>query len=84
MAQLKSTVLVLVSDAVLAGVVAAIASFLWEHEIGHRTLATKVGAVFVPGALAGLVYWLVAFWMNIPGAREMTELIAQKLGRRAK
>jgi hypothetical protein len=34
--------------------------------------------------LAGLVYWLVAFWMNIPGAREMTALIAQKLGRRAK
>jgi len=84
MAQLKTTVLVLVSDAVLAAVVAAIASFLWEHEIGHRTLSTKLGAVFVPGALACLVYWLVAFWMNIPGAREMTALVAQKLGRRAK
>jgi putative peptidoglycan lipid II flippase len=84
MAQLKATILVLVSDAVLAGIVAVLASFLWEHEIGHRTLPAKLGAVFVPGALAGLVYWVVAFWMNVPGAREMTLLIAQRLGRRAK
>jgi len=84
MAQLKPTILVLVSDAVLAGIVAVLASFLWEHEIGHRTLPARLGAVFVPAALAGLVYWLVAFWMKVPGAREMTLLISQRLGRRAK
>jgi len=84
MGPLKSTILVLVSDAVLAGVVAVLAGFLWEHELGHRTLATKLGAVFVPGALAGFTYWLVAYWMNVPEAREMTILVSQKFGRRVK
>ncbi len=84
MASLKPIVLVLVSDAVLAGVVAALASFLWEQHVGHTTLVRKVGAVFVPGSLAGVVYWVVAFWMEIPAAREMSALVLQKLGRRTK
>jgi putative peptidoglycan lipid II flippase len=84
MSSLKPTLLVLVSDAVLAGIVAALASFLWEHQLGHGTLLRKVGAVFVPGGLAVLSYWLVAYWLNIPAAREMTALVLQKLRRRAK
>jgi len=84
MASLKSTLFVLVSNAVLAGILAALASFLWEHRIGHGTLVRKLGAVFVPGGLAGLVYWLVALWMNIPAAREMTALITQRFRRSAK
>jgi hypothetical protein len=73
-----------VSDAILAGVIAALVSFLWERQIGHRTVSARLGAVFVPGALAGGTYWLVAFWMNVPGVREITLLISQKFGRRAK
>jgi putative peptidoglycan lipid II flippase len=84
MASLKPTLLVLVSNAVLAGIVAALVSFLWEHKIGHMTLARKIGAVFVPGGIAGLQYWLVAFWMNIPAAREMTALIIEKFRRRVR
>jgi len=84
MAQLKTTVFVLVSDAILAGVIAVLVSFLWERQIGHRTLVARLGAVFVPGALAGGAYWLVAFWMNVPGVREITLLLSQKFWRRAK
>lgn len=80
---LKAALVLLVSDAVLAGVVAKAASFLWEHNLGHGTLPTKLGAVFVPGALAGAVYWLVAFWLKIPAARELSALILERLRRRA-
>jgi putative peptidoglycan lipid II flippase len=84
MASLRSTLLVLVSGAILAGIVALLASFLWEHQFGHATLARRIGAVFVPGALAGLLYWIVALWMGIPAARELTGLVAQKFRRGSK
>lgn len=81
MGSLKPALLALLSDAVLAGIVAALASSLWEHHLGHSTLSRKLGAVFVPGALAGLVYWLAAFWMKIPVARELTSLVLQRFRR---
>jgi putative peptidoglycan lipid II flippase len=84
MATLKPTLVVLVSNTFLAGILAALASFLWEHRIGHVTLVTKLGAVFVPGGLACRVYWSVAYWMNIPAAREMTALITQRFRRNAR
>jgi len=84
MASLKASLLVLVSGAVLAAIVALLASALWEHQFGHSTLSRKVAAVFVPGALAGLVYWLVAFWMKIPAATEVTGLVLQRFRRRSK
>lgn len=83
MKPLKRVLVLLVSNAVLTGLVAYLASFVWENRIGHATLATKLGAVFVPGALAGAVYWLVAFWMKIPAAREMSALVIQRLRRPA-
>jgi putative peptidoglycan lipid II flippase len=82
MAGLKPTLLVLISDAVLAGIMAALASFLWERLLGHGSLAVKLGAVFIPAGLAGATYWLVAFWMQVPAAREMSTLFLQKVRRR--
>jgi putative peptidoglycan lipid II flippase len=83
MAGLKPALLVLASDAVLTGIVATLASLLWERLAGHSTLSAKLGAVFVPGALACGIYWLVAFWMHVPAAREMTALVLQRMRRRA-
>jgi putative peptidoglycan lipid II flippase len=82
MADLRTSLLVLVSDAVLAGIVASLASLLWERLAGHQTLPAKLGAVFVPGAIAGVIYWLIAFWLKVPAAREMSALALQKLHRR--
>ncbi|MGH7866583.1 MAG: murein biosynthesis integral membrane protein MurJ, partial [Candidatus Dormibacteraceae bacterium] len=73
---------VLVSDAVLAGLVAALLSRIWEHQLGHGSLPLKIGAVFVPSAVAGLVYWLVALWLKVPAATEITSLILRLFSRR--
>jgi putative peptidoglycan lipid II flippase len=83
MGTLKPVMLVLISDAVLAGILAALGSLAWERWVGHRTILTRIGSVFVPGTIAATAYWLVAYWMNIPAAREMTLLVLQKLRRRA-
>jgi putative peptidoglycan lipid II flippase len=80
MAGLRRTLAILVLDAVLAGMIAAVLSRLWEQRMGHGSLVLKVGAVFVPGAVACGIYWLVAFWFSVPAAREMTELIRRRMG----
>ena len=75
---LVNTLLVLVPDAILAGVVAATLAWLWDKHLGHATLMLKVGMVFLPGGAAGLVYWLVALWLKVPAAQEVTGLLLQR------
>jgi putative peptidoglycan lipid II flippase len=79
-----NTLLVLVPDAILAGVIAAVLAWLWERQLGHTTLMLKVGIVFVPGGVAVLIYWLVALWFRVSAAREMTDLVLQRLRRLTK
>jgi putative peptidoglycan lipid II flippase len=69
------TLLVLVPAAVFAGVMAATLYWFWDRKLGHTTLPLKLGAVFVPGTLAMLVYWLLALWAKVPAAHDMLELI---------
>src|ERR1035438_9115248 len=57
---LVNTLLVLVHDAVLAGVAAAALAWLWDKQLGHATLLLKAGVGFLPGGGAGVVFWLVA------------------------
>jgi putative peptidoglycan lipid II flippase len=83
-AELPRTLGVLLLDAVLAGIVAALLGMFWERHIGHHNLAQKLGAVFVPGTIASIVYWLVALWLKVPAVKEMTELILRKFGRHGK
>ena len=68
---------------ILAGMVAVAASRAWEHGVGHATFLCKIGAVFGPGTVAGLVYCLIALWAKIPVALEMRDLLAQKWRRLA-
>jgi len=82
MSGLQQTLLALISDAILAGVVATCLSWVWEHQIGHGSLASKIGAVFVPGGVATLVYWMVALWLKVPAATEMSAFVLQKFRRR--
>ena len=49
--------------------------------IGHTTIVLKIGAVFVPAGIAGLVYWLTALVFKIPAAREMVEFALVKFKR---
>ena len=45
---------------------------IWENTLGHETLLLKIGAVFVPAGIAGLIYLLAGLWLEIPAAKELT------------
>jgi putative peptidoglycan lipid II flippase len=76
-----ATLLKLVPNAVLAGAVAAMLGWFWEREFGHATVTRQIGAVFVPGGLAVLVYWLVALGLKVPAAQEITEVLFRRFRR---
>ncbi len=78
MESLRATFLPLAIAGMLAGAIAWFGWQFWESKIGHATLALKIGAVFVPAGIAGLVYWLIALACKIPAAREMTEFALAK------
>ena len=75
----KDTLLILIPDAVLAAFVAAIGFSLWEKHFGHATLWQKIGAVFIPGGIAALVYWLVALLARVPAAHDILALVRRRL-----
>ncbi len=77
---LKQTLLVLVPNAILAGVIAGALGFLWDKRFGHATLPLKIGAVFVPGGIASVVYWLIAVWAKVPAAHDVFLLFRRRLG----
>lgn len=68
--------------AVLAGMVAWLLLKLWSKHIGHATVLARIGEVFVPSLIAGLIYWAVAHWLKVPSAHEVWELVARKLKRK--
>jgi putative peptidoglycan lipid II flippase len=74
-----NTLLVLVPDALLTGVVAAGLGWLWESRLGHAGLALKVGAVFGPGVAACALYCIVALRFKVPAARDTFDLLTRKL-----
>ena len=78
MASLRRPLVLLLGIALLAGIIALVGWHFWEISLGHDGLALKLGAVFVPAALAGSVYWLVALACKIPAAAEMTEFALAK------
>ena len=82
MAGLAQNIFTLLGAAVLAGGMAFLLFRWWEGKLGHATLAVKIGAVFVPGAAAGLLYWLIAHWARVPAAKEMSDLLFQRFRRR--
>jgi putative peptidoglycan lipid II flippase len=78
MESLQKTLLPLALAGILAGLIAWEGWQLWEHSLGHATLALKIGAVFVPAGIAGGIYWLAAVACKIPAAKEMTEFALAK------
>jgi putative peptidoglycan lipid II flippase len=64
--------------AALAGGIAWWAGRHWDARLGHATLPLKIGAVFVPGILAGSAYWCVALWAKIPAAHEITAFVFRR------
>lgn len=79
MESLRASLLPLGLATALAGAVAWFGWRQWETSLGHATLALKIGAVFVPAGLAGMVYWLVTLALKIPAAREIGDLIMKRV-----
>jgi len=75
MAELRATFLPLGITGLAAGLVAWQGWRVWESSLGHGTLALKIGAVFVPAIVAGLIYGMLALAFKIPAAREITNLV---------
>jgi putative peptidoglycan lipid II flippase len=73
MRSLLMTTLGLFGMALLAGLVAYEGWNFWEAKLSHGTLALKIGAVFVPATIAGVLYWLGALAFKIPAATEIFE-----------
>lgn len=82
MESLRGTFLPLTVCSVTAAAIAWLGWHFWENEIGHTTLALKLGAVFVPAGIAGGIYLLIALAWKVPAAAEMTELALTKFKRR--
>jgi len=81
MESLRDTIRPLTLGALLACIVAWCAWTDWEQWLGHATLPLKIGAVFVPAAIAGGIYWLTALLCKIPAAKEMTGFALAKFKR---
>ena len=78
MSALRQPLLVLAGAGLLAGVAAWWSSRAWEHSLGHATLMLKIGSVFVPAALGGSLYWLIAVLGKVPAAHEITAFIFRR------
>jgi len=78
---LKQMILAALAAAALAGQAAWLLSLFWEQKIGRAALPQKLGAVFVPMALAGLLYWTLTLWFKVPPAQEILGLLVKRLGR---
>lgn len=79
---LRATLLPLGIATLVAGVFAWVGMRGWEQSLGHQTLALKLGAVFAPATGAALIYWLVAAWLKVPAAKEVSDLLLRKFGAR--
>lgn len=78
---LIGNVMALGGIAVVAGGAAYWGFRLWDQHIGHDAFYAKLGAVFVPGALAGIIYWSLAVMAKVPAATEVTAMLSRKLRR---
>jgi putative peptidoglycan lipid II flippase len=79
---LVNTLTILVPAAILAAIIAFLLSSQWEVRIGHSGFLQKLGAVFVPGSVAGLVYWVLALRFKVSAATEMKALFSRLKSRR--
>jgi putative peptidoglycan lipid II flippase len=82
MASLRKTSLLLGGMTLVAGAISFGCWWLWESNLGHATVALRMGAVFVPAFLAGCLYWLAALAFKIPEASEILEFALVRFKRK--
>lgn len=78
MAPLKAQLVPLLIAIVAASAVTFILSRIWERNVALSGLTFNIGAVFVPGIAAGLIYWGLAAALKVPAANEMAGLLFRR------
>lgn len=78
---LQRNMFILLAAAIAAGVAAYGLFRWWDGLRGHDTLLPRLGGVFIPMAVAGLIYWALALSANVPAARDVMQLLRRKLKR---
>jgi peptidoglycan biosynthesis protein MviN/MurJ (putative lipid II flippase) len=71
-------------SAIVAGAAAWVAGHYWQRSLGHEGLPARLGAVFVPMTLAGLIYGGITFSLRVPAAQEFAALVLHKFRRGSK
>jgi putative peptidoglycan lipid II flippase len=84
MQPLLETLRPLLLAGIAAGIIAGSAWKLWAQHLGHASVLMRLGEVFVPAGMAGLIYWWLALAAKVPAAKEMTAFAFAKLKRRNK
>lgn len=69
----------MLGSAVVAAVTAWAIAHYWERSLGHDELPARLGAVFAPMAVAGLVYWGITCYLQVPAAKEIASVFLQRL-----
>jgi putative peptidoglycan lipid II flippase len=84
MGSLRQSLLPLTVAGGVAALIAWLSCELWEQELGHATVALKIGAVFVPAVIAGAAYLAITLGARIPAAKEIVDFaLAKFLGKRS-
>ena len=78
----RRTLFFLLPNAIVAALIAAGLSYLWQKHLGQKTLALKLGHVFVPGGIATLIYWLAALVAKIPAAHDILAVLKTRFASR--
>jgi len=66
-------------SAVAAGATAWVIACYWERSLGHEGLFARLGEVFAPIALAGLIYWAITVCLQVPAAKEIASVVWHRL-----
>jgi putative peptidoglycan lipid II flippase len=82
LAEVKRSGKAVLGAMIVGGIFAFGVHLLWEGQLGHGTLALRLGEVFVPASLAALMYGAVLWADKLPAALEVAALIGRKLRRR--
>src|SRR5216117_3815849 len=69
MARLVRVLPALLGSAIVAGAIAWWTGHVLERSLGREGLPARLGTVFVPMALAALVYWGITFYLQVQAAK---------------
>jgi putative peptidoglycan lipid II flippase len=81
MQSLRDALRPLLLAGIVAGAIAWVGWQLWAKYLGHTSMVLRLGEVFVPAGIAGLVYWWMAMAAKVPAAKEMTDFALAKFKR---